>query len=232
MPKKVKYSPEEKVKIVHRYLRGEASIKGVAAAVGIGCTTLKEWVHKYQSEGASGLAVTEKNRCYSSKLKENAVKEYLSGAGSLRDICIKYKIRSRTQLRNWIKEYNAHGDFNSVKQSGGGSYMKQGRSTSQEERIAIARECIAEGKNYGKIAQKYQVSYQQARTWTLRYEELGEAGLEDRRGKRKKDQVPRTELEEAQIEIKQLKHKLYLAEMERDLLKKLEELEGGDAWDK
>ena len=32
-------------------------------------------------------------------------------------------------------------------------------------------------------------------------------GLEDRRGKRKKDQVPRTELEKAQIEIEQLKHK-------------------------
>ncbi|MFR8089235.1 MAG: hypothetical protein ACLU6B_12170 [Lachnospirales bacterium] len=33
---------------------------------------------------------------------------------------------------------------------------------------------------------------------------MGEAGLEDRRGKRKKDQAPRTELEKAQIEIKQL----------------------------
>ena len=66
---------------------------------------------------------------------------------------------------------------------------------------------------------KYQVSYQQVRNWTRRFEELGEAGLEDRRGRRKKDQTPRTELEQAQIEIEQLKHKLYLAEMERDLLK-------------
>ena len=106
--------------------------------------------------------------------------------------------------------------------------MKQGRTTTQEERVQIAKECIASGKNYGEIAQKYQVSYQQVRTWTLRFEELGEAGLEDRRGRRKKDQMPRTELEEAQIEIKQLKHKLYLAEMERDLLKKLGEVERRD----
>ena len=97
--------------------------------------------------------------------------------------------------------------------------MKQGRETTQEERIEIAKECLASGKNYGEIALKYKVSYQQARTWTLRYEEMGAAGLEDRRGKRKKDQTPRTELEAAQIEIEQLKHKLYLAEMERDLLK-------------
>ena len=107
--------------------------------------------------------------------------------------------------------------------------MKQGRSTTQEERIQIAKECLERGKNYGEIALKYNVSYQQARTWTLRFEEFGEAGLEDRRGKRKKDQTPRTELERLQIENEQLKHKLYLAEMERDLLKKLEEIERRDA---
>ena len=107
--------------------------------------------------------------------------------------------------------------------------MKQGRETTQEERIQIAKDCIASGKNYGDTAIKYKVSYQQARTWTLRFEELGEAGLEDRRGQRKKDQTPRTELEKAQIEIEQLKHKLYLSEMENTLLKKLDEVERRDA---
>ena len=58
---------------------------------------------------------------------------------------------------------------------------------------------------------------------------MGEAGLEDRRGRRKKDQAPRTELERAQIEIEQLKHKLYLSEMENTLLKKLDEIERRDA---
>ena len=37
---------------------------------------------------------------------------------------------------------------------------------------------------------------------------------------------------QAQIEIEQLKHKLYLAEMERDLLKKLDEIERRDAFRK
>ena len=110
--------------------------------------------------------------------------------------------------------------------------MKQGRETTQEERIQIVRECIARGKNYGEMALKYQVSYQQVRSWTLRFEKMGEAGLEDRRGRRKKDQKPRTELEQAQIEIEQLRHQLYLAEMERDLLKKLDEVERRDAFQK
>ena len=80
--------------------------------------------------------------------------------------------------------------------------MKQGRETTQEERIQIVKDCIASGKNYGEMALKYQVSYQQVRSWTLRFEQMGEAGLEDRRGRRKKDQTPRTELEKAQIAIK------------------------------
>ncbi len=110
--------------------------------------------------------------------------------------------------------------------------MQHGRNTTYEERIQIVRDCIASGKNYGEMALKYQVSYQQVRIWTLRFEEMGVAGLEDRRGHRKKDQAPRTELEQAQIEIEQLKHKLYLAEMERDLLKKLDEVERRDAFQK
>lgn len=69
------------------------------------------------------------------------------------------------------------------------------------------------------MALKYRVSYQQVRSWTLRFEQMGETGLKDRRGRRKKDQTPRTKLEQAQIEIEQLKHKLYLAEMENALLK-------------
>ena len=46
--------------------------------------------------------------------------------------------------------------------------MKQERDATQEERIQIARDCLASGKNYGEMALKYRVSYQQARAWTLR----------------------------------------------------------------
>jgi len=232
MPRREKLSPEEKVKLVRRCISGEIGVCEAAREVGVDHKTISRWVLRYESEGAEGFLPQEQNRVYRPELKLQAVLEYLSGKGSLQEICKKYKIRSNYQLRSWVMVYNAHGDFNSVKHSGGGSYMKQGRDTTQEERIQIAKECFASGKNYGEMAQKYNVSYQQVRTWTLRYEELGEAGLEDRRGKRKKDQMPRTELEKAQIEIKRLKHELHKAEMERDLLKKLDEVVRRDAYRK
>ena len=229
MPHKEKLKVQEKIDLIRRCQTGELGKTEASRIAGVDLKTIYHWLSRYEAEGESGFMASSRNRVYTPEAKLNAVRDYLSGKGSQLEICKKYKIRNTHCLREWIKVYNAHGDFSSRKYSGGGSYMKQGRTTTQEERVQIAKECIASGKNYGEIAQKYQVSYQQVRTWTLRFEELGEAGLEDRRGRRKKDQMPRTELEEAQIEIKQLKHKLYLAEMENTLLKKLNEIEGGSA---
>ena len=227
--RKSKISSEKKLEIVMEYLSGKVGYKESVRLAGNSKSAIRRWVFQYKTGGAAAFLPQEKNNCYSPETKLAAVRSYLSGEGSQEKISEKYGLRSSSQLRQWIREYNAHGDFNSVKQSGGGSYMKQGRETTQEERIQIAKECISRGKNYGEMALKYQVSYQQVRTWTLRYEQMGEAGLEDRRGQRKKDQTPRTELELAQIEIEQLKHKLYLAEMENTLLKKLDEVKRRDA---
>jgi len=232
MPIEAKLSFEEKLKLVLACISKEIGVCEAARIAQVNHSAVRSWIKGYEAEGVEWLLPHAKNRAYSTELKTEAVLAYLSGKTSLLEICKEYKIRSTTQLRNWIKVYNAHGDFNSVKHSGGGSYMKQGRDTTKEERLEIVRDCLASGKNYGEMALKYQVSYQQVRTWTLKYEELGEAGLEDRRGKRKKDQTPRTELEAAQIEIEQLKHKLYLAEMENHLLKKLDEIVRRDALDK
>lgn len=231
MAQKQKATAEKKVRIVRAYQKGKISLGAAAQEAEVDADTVRKWVRTYEEEGVGGFTY-ERNRIYSNDLKTKAVRDYLQGKGSQNEVCKKYGIRGKRTLQVWIKVYNAHGDFNSVKQSGGGSYMKQGRETTKEERVSIVKDCLASGKNYGEMALKHKVSYQQVRTWTLRFEEFGEAGLEDRRGKRKKDQTPRTELEAAQIEIEQLKHKLYLAEMENRLLKKLDEVVRRDALDK
>jgi transposase-like protein len=232
MPQKQKASAEEKVRAVRECLAGRIGQSEAAHLLRVSNDSIRRWIKHYKAEGVSYFLPHEHNRVYKAELKVQAVLSYLNGEGSLLDICQKYRIRDTRQLRDWIKVYNAHGDLNSRKHSGGGSYMSKARNTTQEERLQIVQECLASDKNYGEMAKKHKVSYQQVRTWTLRYIELGESGLEDRRGRRKKDQTPRTELEKAQIEIKKLKHQLYMAEMERDLLKKLNELERGEFLDK
>ncbi len=231
MPNKQKISLEEKLRIIWEYLDGNVGLRECSRMAGVSSYTLEEWIRNYKNDGIEAF-LSHKNHVYDPNLKRAAVEDYQNGGGSLSDICQKYHIRSHCSLRAWIKVYNSHGDLNSVKHSGGGGYMTQRRDTTQEERIQIVKDCLESDQNYGAIAQKYNVSYQQVRTWTLRFKEMGEAGLEDRRGRRKKDQEPRTELEQLQIENEKLKHQLYLAEMERDLLKKLNDLEGGEAYRK
>lgn len=232
MPQNIKLSAEEKIKFIKMIIQGKISISHTAKIVGVGLSTIQRWIAMYEFQGATAFFPKQHNMVYSPEIKLKAVHDYLRGVGSILKISQKYKLRSERQLWNWVKVYNAYGDFNSRKFSGGRNYMTHGRGTTAEERIQIAKECIAENKKYSEIALKYHISYQQARNWTLRYKKMGEAGLQDRRGKRKKNQIPRTELEKAQIEIEQLKHKLYMAEMENMLLKKLDEIERRDAFRK
>ena len=222
MFKEKKIKAEKRIQIAEACIKGEKSTYAAADQIGVHPSVVDDWIRQYQVEGPEAFLPREEKRHYDPALKEGAVKAYLSGKGSLREICREYKIRDKRQLRSWIKVYNGHKDF---KKQTGGSRMTKGRDTTQAERIAVAKACVANGKNYGEVAIQHNVSYQQARSWTLKYIEGGESALEDRRGQRKKDQQPRTELEQAQIEIEQLKHKLKMLEMENRLLKKLEEIE-------
>ena len=102
--------------------------------------------------------------------------------------------------------------------------MSKTRKTTQEERVEIVRYCIQNGKNYGETAIKYCVSYQNVYQWVHRYEKLGIAGLEDRRGKRADAVKPRTPEEELKARVAMLEARNYDLQMENDLLKKLDEL--------
>ena len=198
--------------------------------MGVDKSSVRGWIARYKAGGALAFKEQEHNTVYPEELKAAAVREYLDGKGSLREISAKYGMRSTNQLRDWIKMYNSGRGFRH--KMSGGSRMKQGRETTQEERVAIAKDCIATGENYGETAIKHNVSYQQVYQWTRKYKEYGEAGLEDRRGKRMKDQVPRSHEEELEIEVAKLKRELYETKMERDLLKKLDEIVRRDAYRK
>lgn len=96
--------------------------------------------------------------------------------------------------------------------------MTKGRKITFEERVEIVQYCIAHDHNYAKTAEKYQVSYQQARSSTIKYESGGVEALRDNRGKRKNpDEMD--ELEKLRAEVKILRAEKECAEMEASFLK-------------
>ena len=170
---------------------------------------------------------SHKNNKYSKEMKLQAVKDYLNGEGSYETLKEKYKLRSSTQLKNWVMWYNGHKEFKERSSSKGEIYMTKGRKTTQEERAEIVAFCIEHGKDYGLTVETFKVSYQQIYTWVKKYEEKGVNGLTDRRGKAKPENEL-TEEDRLRQENKILQAKIKDQEMEIALLKKLRELRGGD----
>lgn len=152
-----------------------------------------------------------------------SINAYLLGEGSYREIAIKYQIPSEDTVRAWVLKYNGHEKLK-ASGTGGCQIMTKGRNTTFEERIEIVQYCISHDHNYAETAEKYQISYQQARNYTVKYENSGVEALRDRRGKRKSlDEM--SELERLRAENKILKAEKERAEMEVSFLKKLKEIE-------
>ena len=219
-----KYSAEEKISAVKKYLRGITSQGRIADELGINLSSFQKWIMKYESMGEEAFIRTGYKH-YSKELKENAVSDYLNGKGSQADICKKYKIHSQKQLQSWIKKYNGHEKLK-ASGTGGTAIMTDGRKTTFNERVKIAAYCIAHDHNYAETAKEFNVSYQQARNYTVKYEKGGVDALQDRRGKKKNaDTDSMSEVDKLRAELELEKAKRKQAEMENALLKKMKELE-------
>lgn len=211
----------EKLVAVNLYLSGQISQGQLAELYGVTKTSVRQWIRNFDALGDG--AFQKKNKKYSRELKLQAVQDYLEGKDSQDEICKKYGIRSRGKLQQWIKMYNSGMNFK-YKSSGGSAIMTKGRKTTFEERVEIVEYCIAHDRNYAETAEKYGVSYQQARNYTIKYEESGVKGLKDNRGRRKPENEM-SELERLRAEVKLLRAAKERAEMEVSFLKKLEEIE-------
>jgi transposase-like protein len=221
MPKR-KISAEDKIYAVNLYLDGKESQHRIASVFNVSTASVQQWIRNYVSMGADAFTL-KGNKKYSKELKLQAVLDYLAERGSQDDICKKYGIRSKAKLQTWIKKYNGHEKLKSSR-TGGNLIMTKGRKTTFDERVEIVQYCIAHDHNYAETAKKYQVSYQQARSYTVKYEAGGVKALRDNRGKRKNPNEM-DELEKLRAEVKILRAEKECAEMEASFLKKLEEIE-------
>ena len=219
---KRKVSAEDKIYAVNLYLDGKESQHRIAAMFNVSLYTVQQWIRNYEFMGANAF-ISKRNKRYSRELKQQAVLDYLNGRGSQADICKKYGIRSRSKLQSWIKKYNSHEELK-ASGTGGTVIMTNGRKTTFEERVEIASYCISHEHNYAETAERFSVSYQQARNYTVKYENGGIDALQDNRGKRKSEDSL-TEIERLQAELKLEKAKRQRAEMEVSFLKKLDEIE-------
>lgn len=228
MGRKFKVSYEDKIKACETYLDGKASARELAQRLSLGRygdDIVYQWVRKYRQGGPKSLLPRPKNSSYTKEFKINVVEDYLSGNGSLEDICNKYQIPSDYTLRQWIAKYNDLKELEDYKpRPEVYTKMAYRKKTTQEEREEIVTYCIEHNNDYKGTAAHYDVSYSQVYGWVQKYLEKGTDGLSDKRGKRK-DESELTEVEKLRRQNKILEAKIRELEMESVLLKKVEEIE-------
>ena len=217
------FSKEEKLAIIKFYQEEPYTLNEVAEIFNVHRDTIRDWQKDYLHFGEDGLERLPKQNFYSKEVKLAAVQDYLSGDLSLREVTRKYRLSSRSVLRNWLKKYISHRE---LIDSGKGmsQTMTKGRKTTVEERIEITKACVANGKNYQETAIQYGVSYQQVYQWVRKFEQDGEEALQDRRG-RTKPAEERTPEDELRIKIQQMERENERLRAENLFLKKLEEIE-------
>lgn len=226
MGRKPKYTAEQKIQASLDYLGGKKSASEIAESLGMGkrgCETIRRWAKAYGMNGPSIFDSAAGNRSYAKEFKEAVASEYLSGKYSLVELSARYGIPSNSTVLAWARKYNSYmelRDYVPMREV----YMAASRKTTKEERLEIVKYCIGHGRNYKDAAARYHCSYAQVYRWTRKYESEGEAGLDDRRGKRKREEEL-NELEKARRRISILEKENEKLRMEAELLKKAEALE-------
>lgn len=222
--KRKRYSPEEKESIIQEQRRTQMPVGTIARKYDIDNETLRYWIYKYDTFGIKGLSSYSKRKKYSLELKEKAIKEYLSGKYSIREVIQQYKISSDSVLRGWIKVYNEHNQV--VPEPKGLKYtMIKSKDIPPKKRLEIVLFYIEHNNNYRLTAEKYQVTYDQVYDWVKRFEKYGEDGLAQKIG-RKKTKEPITQTQVLQEQIKKIEAENMRLKAENLYLKKLNELEG------
>jgi transposase-like protein len=216
------YSAQEKYELIVAYENKQISARDFYRQYRISDATIKKWIYLFQTYGIDGLNGSNEWKRYSKEVKTAAVLDYLSGNYSYSEIVHKYEISSKSVLEKWIKNYNNHRELKEMKRER--NSMVKARSTTLEERLEIVRYCLQNGKNYQQASEHFEVSYQQVYQWMKKYEELGEDGLRDKRG-RTKTEPELTPEEKIHREMKRLERENERLRAENAFLKKLEEIE-------
>lgn len=215
-----RFSKELKLEIVKRYLNGESRI-ALANEYNCAKSIITKWGNKYKSLGESAFEISSTNKAYSKEFKEQVIKEYLEGKDSLEGLANKYNISSDEIVRQWILKYNSGIEIKDYNPKGD-VYTMKSRKTTFEERLEIVNYVLANSNDYKSAADKYTVPYASVYQWVKKYNELGEDGLKDSRG-RPSSNEPKKELtleEKQAIEIEKLKRELEREKMVVEVLKK------------
>ena len=221
MGRKPKYTKETKIKAIKEYIEGRKSFIDICNDLNCGKTPLRMWIKLFNQYGDSIFDDKPFNSTYTREFKENVVKEYLDGKGSIESLQIKCKILSHSTLRKWILKYNKGiilKDYKPMSEV----YTMKSRKVSYEERIEIVNYCISNNYDYKGTANKYFIPYAQVYTWVKKVKENGYESLKLQKKCLKSKYLVESKTSEELLELEneRLKRENERLQLELEVLKK------------
>ena len=217
-----RFSLQQKLDLLNEFKRINVSAYAFSRKNNIDKGTLKRWLALFERDGIDGLKERKINQSYSFELKMKVVGDALSGQGSYEELVYKYGLRNIYQVHDWIFKYN-----NGKLLANPSLRKKESIMTSKttfEERIEIVEYVVKDKHSYNEAAKRFSVSYQQVRSWVLKANSNGYEALRDGRGHRKAHE-DLTDLDKANLRIRQLESQLKDQKIIEEFAKKMQELQ-------
>lgn len=219
------HTPEWRAMVAQEYLNGQGSSISIAAKYGVTDKTIRRWAQRYEEQGILAFSRGIGNTQYTSDFKQMCVELYINDEISEEEIVAKYNISTYSVLHGWIMRYNANRELKDYCPKREVYMAEARRKTTMDERKEIIEYCLSHNRDYKVTAATFDVSYSQVYSWVKKYDEKGEEGLTDKRGRHKTDDEV-DELERLRRENLRLKRQLEERDMAVELLKKVKEFEG------
>ena len=158
MGRKSKFSLEERVSMCKDYLEKGMRFKDITIKYGVSDSVLYRYINRFRIHGVHGLKeVGDRNRSYTKEFKAKIIDKILEG-NSIEYLSAKYLLPNNKGI---INDYIPRGEI----------YTMKSPKLSEEKKMAIARECIDNGKNYKETCVKYGVNYSNLYSWVSKYQD-------------------------------------------------------------
>lgn len=130
-----KFTMEEKIQIVLRYLKRNESIYTIAEEAGVSSPILSGWIRLYEQFGAEGFLKSYTS--YSVEFKLNVLKYMKDTGTSSYDAAAIFNISSPGLIRNWRKLFETGGMDALYPKKKGRSFMKKETKSTVKKQLPV-----------------------------------------------------------------------------------------------
>lgn len=158
----IELTAEQKLLAVQKYLSGQGSSYSIGDEYGVSDTSIRRWVEKYKRDGEMAFQKKTTSSGISANDKFGAVRDYLEGKVTIKEIAHKFGVDD-TSVRKWIIKYQSVGNNAFVLSHGKAHYSK-------EFKEKVIQAYLSGEGSYAELCLRFKIpSFTTVQRWVMQY---------------------------------------------------------------